>query len=390
MRSPANTSDYGHGAKYSPPGKITRHQHLVGSTSTSAVDSGNVPTTALGSGTGAYPKLFSQASAPRTDVWIGGIQMEYVPDATVDGIALIGDSTMAGSSGKKDFARDFSIPSNIEVSTVLGANLNVCVFNRAVGGETLAAMDARWAADMTPLAQRCKYAFIQGGINDIVAGRTYDQIMASFASMVAKAEADGLIARLMTITPNASCEANSAKETLRQQVNAGLISTYGTACANVEPLAVSPFATNALHPSNYGDGTHYDGNLKRIIGDYISTTLDWQFTMAGPYSCVNLPTTTSNTDISEPIDASGTITAGGTAQSLFSGAPSGIKLYFQNTSDTDMWINELGSTAVSASPSIKIAAGGIYESPNGIPIKKSISLLCATTGKTFTARIYYF
>ena len=80
---------------------------------------------------------------------------------------------------------------------------------------------------------------------------------------------------------------------------------------------------------------------------------------------------------------SGTITAGGTAQVLAPANLSRAGFWFQNVSDTDMWINELGNAAASQ-PSIKVPAGAMYEFP--VVPGTALSVFCATTGKAFSAR----
>ncbi len=91
------------------------------------------------------------------------------------------------------------------------------------------------------------------------------------------------------------------------------------------------------------------------------------------------------------INRSGTITAGGTAQQLAPANENRRYLMVQNISDTDMWINDLG-TATADSPSIKIAPGATvawYDSDDvqePLVPEQAISIICATTGKKWTAR----
>ena len=84
-------------------------------------------------------------------------------------------------------------------------------------------------------------------------------------------------------------------------------------------------------------------------------------------------------------DRSGTITSGGTAQTLAAALATRRYFLFQNNSDIDMWIN-FGATAVASQPSIKILAGGSYENPAHFCPNALISVIGATTGKTFTAK----
>lgn len=85
-------------------------------------------------------------------------------------------------------------------------------------------------------------------------------------------------------------------------------------------------------------------------------------------------------------DKSGSIVAAGTAQALM--AASNVRNGFsvQNNSAGDLWINELGSTAVTSQPSLKIASGAIYETPRGFPCPYAVSIIGATLGQAFTAR----
>lgn len=85
------------------------------------------------------------------------------------------------------------------------------------------------------------------------------------------------------------------------------------------------------------------------------------------------------------IDKSGTIAAGGTAQVVAAARPGRAYLFIQNVSDSDMWVN-FGATAVAAQPSIKLVAGASFVMEAGIVCDQAISVICATTGKAFTAK----
>jgi hypothetical protein len=85
-------------------------------------------------------------------------------------------------------------------------------------------------------------------------------------------------------------------------------------------------------------------------------------------------------------DRSGTITTGGTAQTLMAANASRKGWAIQNVSSGDLWVNELGSTALLSQPSIKIASGNLYESPLGGSSTAAISIIGATTAQAFTAR----
>lgn len=89
---------------------------------------------------------------------------------------------------------------------------------------------------------------------------------------------------------------------------------------------------------------------------------------------------------SNPVDASGSITAGGTAQAGPVANVGRSHLFIQNISDTTMWVN-FGVTAVADQPSIQIVAGAIlrYDAPAFVP-QGAVSVIGATTGKKFVLK----
>lgn len=87
-----------------------------------------------------------------------------------------------------------------------------------------------------------------------------------------------------------------------------------------------------------------------------------------------------------PIDGGGTITAGGTSQVIFAANENRRSFEFQNTSDTTMYI-DFGQAATSTgTKSFTVLAGGFYSHVSNFPYTTSVTVLCATTGKTFVAK----
>lgn len=86
-------------------------------------------------------------------------------------------------------------------------------------------------------------------------------------------------------------------------------------------------------------------------------------------------------------DKSGTIAAGGTAQTAIASNASRRGYWIQNLSAGDLWISDVGP-ATAASPSLKIVAGGLYESMPGNCPTSAISIIGATTSQAFAAREY--
>jgi hypothetical protein len=83
-------------------------------------------------------------------------------------------------------------------------------------------------------------------------------------------------------------------------------------------------------------------------------------------------------------DYSGTITTGGTSQELLPEKPNRRGFLIQNLSEGDLWISPFGDAAAE-SPSLKIAAGGFYETPTSWGGQRNaVSIFGATTGQEFT------
>ncbi len=92
-------------------------------------------------------------------------------------------------------------------------------------------------------------------------------------------------------------------------------------------------------------------------------------------------------------DRSGTVTAGGTAQTVMSTNPTRKYFFFMNLSNSVMWLNWNG-VAAADSPSIPIAAassdgatdGGVYAFESEFCPQNSLSLFCATTAEKFICK----
>lgn len=84
-------------------------------------------------------------------------------------------------------------------------------------------------------------------------------------------------------------------------------------------------------------------------------------------------------------DRSGTITAGGTAQTLAAANVGRRAFFFQNNSTADLWLN-FTTTAVASQPSIKVGAGLTLTMNPGPVTTELISIIGATTGQAFSAK----
>lgn len=86
-----------------------------------------------------------------------------------------------------------------------------------------------------------------------------------------------------------------------------------------------------------------------------------------------------------PIDRSGTIATGATAQTLMSANAARKGWFIQNNSTGDLWVNRFGDPAIAGQPSLLIPAGALYETPDGGSGGNALSIYGATTGQTFTS-----
>jgi hypothetical protein len=86
-------------------------------------------------------------------------------------------------------------------------------------------------------------------------------------------------------------------------------------------------------------------------------------------------------------DASATIAAGGTAQTLFSGAvPANGWAVYNPDPANDLWVSDTTTAAANGQGAIRVAAnGGGYESPPGRKPAGAVSIVGAVTGQKFTA-----
>lgn len=84
-------------------------------------------------------------------------------------------------------------------------------------------------------------------------------------------------------------------------------------------------------------------------------------------------------------DRSGTITSGGSAQTLAAANPARSYFFFQNLSAGDLWLN-FTTTAVASQPSLKVPTGNSFVMEAGFVSVELISIFGATTGQAFCAK----
>lgn len=85
------------------------------------------------------------------------------------------------------------------------------------------------------------------------------------------------------------------------------------------------------------------------------------------------------------VDRSGTIINGGTAQTIMAVNAKRAYLMIQNNSDTNMWIN-FTTAAIQSQPSILLIPNASFTFESGPASTELVSVIGATTGKSFTAK----
>lgn len=302
MRALSINSSPSHGFKFVRANTVERVWCIGVAKDTSTLDLGATATTAYGSAVGGSSPCFMSQAHQSFDGFIGGFQIESVNDSSYkDGIVIVGDSTHAGStndapSGSNwDQGADYSTISNRQVSSTLGAMLNVCVFNRAISGYRLDQLDGVWATNITPLAVRAKLVILQGGINDINQSANLATLQSRIQSLIAKAVTDGFDYLLATVTPNNYSEIDSSKESVRLAYNAWLLSTYTTRVIDIASVVADPNQVNRLRAEYYsGDGIHYGGAARFAVGQYYANFISnyiasnnpsWGFKSPSKYTC---------------------------------------------------------------------------------------------------------
>jgi hypothetical protein len=85
------------------------------------------------------------------------------------------------------------------------------------------------------------------------------------------------------------------------------------------------------------------------------------------------------------VDGSGTVGAGGTAQTLFGGIVPGNGWLLANNSAAALYVCDVG-TATPGGASIPIAPGALFATPSGYKPAGPVSIYGATSGQPFAAR----
>jgi hypothetical protein len=106
--------------------------------------------------------------------------------------------------------------------------------------------------------------------------------------------------------------------------------------------------------------------------------------VATPVSSV-APLPVINAAGSAAADGSGTVNAGGTAQTLFGGIVPVNGWLVANNSSATVYVSDVG-TATSGGASIPIAPATVFTTPSGYKPAGPVSLFGATTGQAFAAR----
>lgn len=133
-----------------------------------------------------------------------------------------------------------------------------------------------------------------------------------------------------------------------------------------------PIATGyTLHPAGYFKNS--DGSGPYVMDAAGTATL--------------LSSAGSSSSSATYADASGSIATANTSQQVAPAFATRRGFFFQNQSTGDLYLN-YGAPATIGGGSIKVPAGGLYESPQGGAPATTITVIGATQGQAYTAKVY--
>lgn len=167
--------------------------------------------------------------------------------------------------------------------------------------------------------------------------------------------------------------------------------TYSTTTLQTAGNVLTGAVTEAA-PASDTASSGLNGRLQRIAQRLTSLIAQLPATLGIKTAALSLSiapasdaTFATTSAVVTPADFSGTITAGGTAQNIIASNAARKRFEIQNQSTGDLWFSTLAA-AVQSQPSIKIAAGQLYETPQGGAGTGAVSLIGATTAQAFAAR----
>lgn len=102
---------------------------------------------------------------------------------------------------------------------------------------------------------------------------------------------------------------------------------------------------------------------------------------------VSLNLSIGASNCASPVDRSGIIASGGTAEEVAPANSNRAGFWLQNQSTSDLWLNPDGTaTASAAPPNIRLSAGAYYEMPPNSAFTGAITVFGAKSGQVFAAR----
>jgi len=276
-RGLSSSGSNGHGAHLLTR-RVRRHWKIVEAVADNKVDLGSDPTVTLGQGVGSDLDWLAGGPTPAYTAYVGGFQIEQIDASTKQGVAVIGDSVTAGSSGGKD------LPASKQWTRYAEAALNVPFFNRAIGGQDTSAMNARWAADITPLAVNCSHAVILASVNDFNgSGIGVTQTKTNITEMVGKAIADGMIPVVGTVQARAG--AYAGYEADRIEINSWVMTTF-LRVIDFDTILSDMYETGLLDRAWVSsDNVHPHGEpvASRVMGLHVASLDFWDFITPSAY-----------------------------------------------------------------------------------------------------------
>jgi lysophospholipase L1-like esterase len=212
---------------------------------------------------------------------------------------VLGDSLMSGYPETLSYADTSSnmapdSPAD-SFACYLGRALGLSYQNMAVSGQTSAQIAARAASDCVGL--RPRFAVLEGGNNDLLAGNSPSSVVAAYATMLGACQAAGILPVILLIPSFRNYSGSSAAiMTNRDAVNASLAAlgaTYNAVVADPNPVVGA--AASDGPPGNFwalqaqfdsGDGIHLNSagyaRLAQVAAQALcSLTLRGRLTIGG-------------------------------------------------------------------------------------------------------------
>jgi lysophospholipase L1-like esterase len=228
---------------------------------------GTLAGTATALPTGAlYPVISPANNTDSATVNFGASAFSFAPSGALPwGHFNVGGYVCDGDSLTRGAAQD-GVPV-VSYPTQLAGITSLPVANMGIDGQSMATMDANYAANIAPLfnASTANVLILEGGGNDLPGGGTATTIGASVRSYCAKARATGFKVFLMTMPP-----ININNDARIDAINADRRSTWASYCDGLIDIAADPAFSDVGNRTYYQtDNTHWRTAADTVVANLV-------------------------------------------------------------------------------------------------------------------------